>query len=396
MKNRSEETSEDMTIGRAVAARLRDQSRSAAGQCLDIETLAAFYDHSLAGSERQACEGHVLTCLRCQEYLAELARLGDVDEPPVLPEEQISAAEQRAARGWTLRVAWAAPFLAVLIFIGIWFRQDIDEFLQRPEQTAMKESQPEVPPGQSAKSVKERKPEAQTPAAMGKASKAQPESAVALPAPSPMPPQQEARAGAPAMTVTGGPATDAGGEAINAPRARADLSLAKKPADRVLNYSASELKRASREGAAPPVPSSAQAESAPAETGRATAVASQLGGVTIRGNAPRFSPRWRVSRQGTIQKADESGEWVNVPSGVREDLFDITFAGDAAGWVVGHEGTVLRSTNGGAAWQKVSSPTSEDLVRVSAESDRQAQVISRSGKIFSTNDGGKTWRLPSP
>ena len=200
------------------------------------------------------------------------------------------------------------------------------------------------------------------------------------------------------MTIAGGAATaaDVGGAAVDATRARGDLSLAKKRADRVLNYSASELQRASREGAVPPVPSSAEAESAPAEAGRAAPVAPQLGGVTIRGNAPTFSPRWRVSRQGIIQKADETEGWVNVPSGVREDLFDITFAGDAAGWVVGHEGTVLRSTNGGAAWQKVSSPTSEDLVRVSAESDRQAQVISRSGKIFSTNDGGKTWRLPSP
>lgn len=400
MKNRSEETSEDRTIGKAVAVRLRDASRSPAGKCPDTETLSGFFDGSLARNERAAYEDHVLTCRRCQEYVAALARLGDVDEPSALLDEEGVPAQRKATGGGFLRLAWAVPLLAVLVFIGVWFRQDIDQFLQRPEPTAMKESHPEVPLGQAAKSAGERKPEAPTPAAAEKASKTQAESAVALPEPSPIPPRQEARAGAPAMTITGAAAKtgeEAGAGAILTPRERATLSQASKPAERVLNYSASELGPADRTAvAAPAAPTSAEAPSAEAAANLAKAGAAQLSGVTVRGNAPRFSPRWRVSRQGIIQKADETGVWVNVPSGVQDDLFDIGFAGDAAGWIVGHEGTVLRSTNGGDTWQRVSSPTSEDLVRVSAESDHQAKVMSRSGKTFSTTDGGKTWRPASP
>jgi cytoskeletal protein RodZ len=400
VKNRSEETSEDRTIGKAVSASLRDASRSPAGKCLDTETLSAFFDGSLARNERAAYEDHILTCLRCQEDLAELARLGDVDEPLALLDERGALVEQKATGGGLLRLAWAIPLLAVLVFIGVWFRQDIDQFLQRPEQTAMKESHPEVLPEQTAKSAKERKPEALTAAATEKASKDQPESAVALPEPSPIPPRREARAGTPAMTITGaaakrGKAADAG--AILTPREHATLSQASKPAERVLNYSASELGPIDRTAAAAPVaPTSGEAPSAGAGANLAKAGAAQLTGVTVRGNAPMFSPRWRVSRQGTIQKADETGVWVNVPSGVQDDLFEIGFAGDAAGWIVGHEGTVLRSTDGGDSWQRVSRPTSEDLVRVSAESDRQAKVMSHSGKTFITTDGGKTWRPASP
>jgi len=61
------------------------------------------------------------------------------------------------------------------------------------------------------------------------------------------------------------------------------------------------------------------------------------------------------------------------------------------GWIVGHEGTVLRTTDGGSNWNRVSSPTSEDLVRVSALGTQKAQVMSRSGRAFVTNDAGKSW-----
>jgi cytoskeletal protein RodZ len=401
VKRRDEETSEDRTIGKAVAASLRDASRSVTGKCLDAETLAAFFDRTLTHSERAACEDHILTCLRCQEYLAELARLVDADEPVVLPDEEIAAAERKSAGGGHLRLAWAVPLLALLIFLGFWFRQDLDQFWRGPEGTARNEGRPEIPSENASKSAKERKAETLQLAAGEETSKGKTESAAPLPEPSPNPPREEARAGAPAMIITGGAAkTDeaAGAGAILTPRERAALSQASKPADRVLNYSASELGRADRTAAAaaPAAPTSAEAPSAEAGANLAKAGASPLSGVTVRGNAPRFSPRWRVSRQGIIQRADETGGWVNVPSGVREDLFDIIFAGDTAGWIVGHEGTVLRSTDGGATWQKVPSPTLDDLVRVSAESDRQAQVISRSGRIFSTTDGGKTWRPASP
>jgi photosystem II stability/assembly factor-like uncharacterized protein len=100
---------------------------------------------------------------------------------------------------------------------------------------------------------------------------------------------------------------------------------------------------------------------------------------------------WRVGRRGTIQKADGEGGWTRVASGVEDDLFDITFAG-STGWVVGHAGLVLRSTDGGKTWQRVSSPTSEDLVRVSSLGADQASVFTRSGKTYTTSDGGQSWK----
>jgi photosystem II stability/assembly factor-like uncharacterized protein len=140
--------------------------------------------------------------------------------------------------------------------------------------------------------------------------------------------------------------------------------------------------------AAPPAPQNAPAE---ADAAARDQNFSKLGGLTISGAQRKIATQWRVGRRGTIQKPDDSGGWTRIVSGVDDDLFDITFAG-TTGWVVGHEGTVLRSPDGGSTWQRVAAPTSEDLVHVSSQGAQQAQVISRSGKIFTTTDGGQSWK----
>jgi photosystem II stability/assembly factor-like uncharacterized protein len=124
---------------------------------------------------------------------------------------------------------------------------------------------------------------------------------------------------------------------------------------------------------------------------KASAEPSALTNYTIQGYTPPYQPKWRTGRGGLIQRFDSDRGWIDVPSGVQVDLFDVTFSNGTVGWIVGHEGTVLRTTDGGSNWNKVSSPTSEDLVRVSAMGSQKAQVISRSGRAFVTNDAGKSW-----
>ena len=181
------------------------------------------------------------------------------------------------------------------------------------------------------------------------------------------------------------------GAAMATPSERASLREEDKSPERALKSEIAERKSQAADlpvpaaaSVAPPVPVEADHAAARKET-------SNLGGLTIRGVQTRVTAKWRVGRRGSIQKADEAGTWQRVASGVDDDLFDITFAGDA-GWAVGHEGTVLRSTDGGNTWRKVAAPTTEDLVRVSTQGAQQAQVIARSGKKFSTNDGGQSWK----
>jgi photosystem II stability/assembly factor-like uncharacterized protein len=163
--------------------------------------------------------------------------------------------------------------------------------------------------------------------------------------------------------------------------------------ERPVDRAAEENKAQAADYAAAPPPAETALTAQTAELGSAFArkESAELRGLTIRGAQQKVAPKWRVSKRGTIQKADEAGGWVRIPSGVDGDLFDITFAGEA-GWAVGHEGTVLRSIDAGNTWNQVSAPSSEDLVRVSAQNADQAQVMARSGKAFSTTDGGRTWK----
>ncbi|MHB8652574.1 MAG: carboxypeptidase regulatory-like domain-containing protein [Terriglobia bacterium] len=104
------------------------------------------------------------------------------------------------------------------------------------------------------------------------------------------------------------------------------------------------------------------------------------------------TPQWRVGRRGLIQKRDANGKWKKQESGVKAHINDIAFSNPDDGWAVGQDGTILRTTDGGATWTKLPKPTGEDLVHVKATSNQQASVVTRGGQTFETTNGGKTWR----
>ncbi len=364
MKKKPDESPEDKAIGRAVAAQLRTQIVPAASGCPSTEMLAAFYDRTLTDQERAASENHMLTCSRCQEYLAELARLSDVDEPPVLEE----APETREpAPGWTFRLAWVLPFLILVAGIGLWFREDVKKLVENPREMARKGPEPETPsvaPKASPEQVAvEKKEAAKAPAPRQELARA------TTPEPQPKPPAEHP-ASTPAASALGGAVPKTGEANLAERRAAAEERAGQAASVRPILAKSSapprakDAQAADRMAAAPPP--AAEAQPGPASLTAAKAAPSELRGFTIHGAAQQFTPKWRVSRHGIIQRADEAGGWLNVPSGVDADLFDVTFAGPSAGWIVGHEGTVLRSTDGGKTWTQVSSPTGADLVRVSA------------------------------
>lgn len=103
------------------------------------------------------------------------------------------------------------------------------------------------------------------------------------------------------------------------------------------------------------------------------------------------APVWRVGRHGLIQKLDANGKWKKQKSGVHADLNAIAFPSPDAGWAVGQEGTVLRTTDGGASWSRVPSPTTQDFTQIRATSDQSASLVTRGGQTFNTFDGGATW-----
>lgn len=106
------------------------------------------------------------------------------------------------------------------------------------------------------------------------------------------------------------------------------------------------------------------------------ALASVLGGVI------QVSPRW------TIQT-----------SGVTARLRGVSAVSERVAWASGANGTVLRTSDGGATWQNLAIPGAErlDFRDIDAVSDTTAYTLSigpgAASRIYKTSDAGAQWTL---
>jgi photosystem II stability/assembly factor-like uncharacterized protein len=91
--------------------------------------------------------------------------------------------------------------------------------------------------------------------------------------------------------------------------------------------------------------------------------------------------------------------WHAQTSGVTVRLRGVSAVSAQVAWASGANGTVLRTTDGGANWQRIPVPGAEalDFRDVDAISDRVASILSigagRSSRIYKTTDGGAHWTL---
>lgn len=61
-------------------------------------------------------------------------------------------------------------------------------------------------------------------------------------------------------------------------------------------------------------------------------------------------------------------------------------------WLVGANGKILRSQDGGGTWKRQHSPVNANLQDIAAWNDKRAVVVGNRGTIIITADGGKSWR----
>ena len=90
-----------------------------------------------------------------------------------------------------------------------------------------------------------------------------------------------------------------------------------------------------------------------------------------------------------------TGYWREQSSGVETELFGLCFVGGHEGWVVGVEGVILHTTDGGETWVRQESGTMEDLYSVAFGTREEGWAVGHYVILHTTN-GGKTWTtLPS-
>jgi photosystem II stability/assembly factor-like uncharacterized protein len=84
--------------------------------------------------------------------------------------------------------------------------------------------------------------------------------------------------------------------------------------------------------------------------------------------------------------------WMLQTSGTHQGLNAICFADDNKGYVVGEEGVILKTIDGGKIWNKAVSGTKEGLNSVHFSSPNTISAISYSGIPFTSINEGGTWK----
>ncbi|MER3631029.1 MAG: hypothetical protein C4325_01680, partial [Blastocatellia bacterium] len=79
---------------------------------------------------------------------------------------------------------------------------------------------------------------------------------------------------------------------------------------------------------------------------------------------------------------ENGGEtWENVQTHVTESLMRVDFADDKNGWIVGYQGTILRSSDKGRTWIRQESGTTENFYGLFM-SKKYGWAVGAKGQIF--------------
>jgi photosystem II stability/assembly factor-like uncharacterized protein len=106
---------------------------------------------------------------------------------------------------------------------------------------------------------------------------------------------------------------------------------------------------------------------------------------------------WIVGGNGTILHTFNGGStWYRESSPTKADLNAVTFIDPADGWAVGEAGAIVRTTDGGDTWTTQTSGTDNNLLRVSFLDADHGWAVGEGPTVLWTSDGGQTWTTSTP
>jgi hypothetical protein len=334
----NDEKAIDRMLKRSLGAR---SAGVESGACLDADTLAAWSEGTLQGSERAAAEAHAADCARCLAVLAAL-----VTTTPVA-----------ARQPWwriTLSVRWLAPVTALAAAVVLWVA--VDPRFARRETAEPVTAQDAVAP---SKPKQEAAPPTSSPVA-------------------------EAPAERPSLQKRATPASPAPTASTEALEERRDAA-----ASAPQRYAAAEEKARPPATAAdaPAAPSPLREEVSQRLRRQNDQVAPRL---EIR--SPDLAVRWRVVDASVEKSTDGGRSWERQQTGAAAAILAGVAPSADVCWLVGRQGTVIVTTDG-RTWRQLTAPTSSDLLSVTAEGALTAAVRTAEGATYRTTDGGMTWVL---
>ena len=99
-----------------------------------------------------------------------------------------------------------------------------------------------------------------------------------------------------------------------------------------------------------------------------------------------------VGSDGNILRTTDGGQsWKNLSSGVADNLWDVCFVSEKTGFVVGEFGRILKTENGGESWRKTATGTQETIYCIAFQNESEGWAGTESGLRY-TVDGGESWQ----
>jgi photosystem II stability/assembly factor-like uncharacterized protein len=101
---------------------------------------------------------------------------------------------------------------------------------------------------------------------------------------------------------------------------------------------------------------------------------------------------WIVGKQGYVFSTVNGGsDWVPQDSKTSSDFFSVFFINENIGWAVGANGTIIVTQDGGNNWEIQTSPTNSSLWAVHFLNEDIGYACGFDGTILKTLEGGSDW-----
>jgi len=98
-----------------------------------------------------------------------------------------------------------------------------------------------------------------------------------------------------------------------------------------------------------------------------------------------------VGNNGTILRTTNGGtDWLSINNPATENLHKVEFADTQTGYAIGDNGTVLKTTDAGVSWQLLTTTFPEDILYVSC-TPTSVFISGKNGMLYQSTDAGNTW-----
>ena len=287
--------------------------------CLDAETLAAWFDGGLSGAALEDVRSHVAGCVRCQALVGAMGRTRSAVPAPE---------PERSSRWW---LAWAVPAAAAATAVAIWVA------VPRPTNDAVNPS--------PASTLQKKDAETQSTPAQAKPAEAKPASP---PARAATPRLQDRARSVDAAPPAAAPASES--DAAKQAAGNLNETVSVRPAAPASTAAAERREEAERQGA---VVGQLQARDAFAISPCGTmwpAPPSDVAGQITGGSGPSAAVCWIVGRAGTVLRSTDHQSWRRVDVPVPVDLSSVAATDPQSATVVTMDGRTFSTTDGGGSW----------------------------------------------